>query len=381
MIRSGITTQGIDNCATGNRADPEAVFAGWNEEKPDEMFPLFSVAKAGHPSYLSSVTEGVLASLHLRIPRTPSPFPNLGSSPWHRLGTELDNVTNARDAVRLAGLDYTVVTRPMDALVKMYSRYSDWGIVREDTGELLGTSDDSHVPIQNVDAFRFFDTLVQTNQASYETAGMIGRGERVWILAKIPGAIKVRGRDIVNKYLLLTNSHDGQSGVRVKLTPIRVVCNNTLTAALQGVGDFTIPRSLAMGEDGQQAASLLEASGVLYGKLDAIFGRMAGIRITARELLDYVMALIPEKEAGDASASDVWANVLALHESGQGASLARGTLWGAYNSVTEYADHLMASTQRASQLESIWFGQGERLKAKAFQLAERMLGSQSIPES
>jgi phage/plasmid-like protein (TIGR03299 family) len=210
---------------------------------------------------------------------------------------------------------------------------------------------------------------------------MIGRGERVWILAKIPGAIKVRGRDIVNKYLLLTNSHDGQSGVRVKLTPIRVVCNNTLTAALQGVGDFTIPRSLAMGEDGQQAASLLEESGVLYGKLDAIFGRMAGIRITASELLDYVMALIPEKEAGDASASDVWANVLALHESGQGASLARGTLWGAYNSVTEYADHLMASTQRASQLESIWFGQGERLKAKAFQLAERMLGSQSIPES
>jgi phage/plasmid-like protein (TIGR03299 family) len=381
MIRSSITTQGIDNCATGNLEDPEAVFAGWNEEKPDEMFPLFRVVKAGHPSYLSTVTEEVLASLHLRIPRTPSPYPNLGSSPWHRLGTELDNVTNASDAVRLAGLDYTVVTRPMDALVRMYPRYSDWGIVREDTGELLGTSDDSHVPIQNVDAFRFFDTLVQTNQASYETAGMIGRGERVWILAKIPGAIKVRGRDIVNKYLLLTNSHDGQSGVRVKLTPIRVVCNNTLNAALQGVGDFTIPRSLAMGEDGQQAASLLEESGVLYGKLDAIFGRMAGNRITARELLDFVMALIPEKEVGDASSPDVWANVLALHESGHGASLARGTLWGAYNSVTEYADHLMPSTQRASQLESIWFGQGERLKVKAFQLAERMLGSQPIPES
>lgn len=216
--------------------------------------------------------------------------------------------------------------------------------------------------------------MVGAEDSAYETAGAIGRGERIWILAKLPGFIKVHGNDIVNKYLLLTNSHDGSSGVQIKPTPVRVVCSNTLTAALQGTGEFRICHTPAA-KNMEQALSVLAFANSLYERLDAIFNRMALTKITDRQLLNYVTALVPDNEEDEDTVRtrEIRNDVLALHESGQGSDLARGTLWGAYNSVTEYTDHLMADANPTRRLESIWFGRGEQLKRKAFRLAERMM--------
>ena len=356
----------------------DAVFVGWQKSMSGNIFPLYNIHKRGHPSYHSTVDEKTLQRLHLRIPRTPSPYPGVAPSPWHNLGKELADPATARETIDTAGLNFTVVKIPLTKAMKQNrpAGFSPdrWATVRTDTGDVLGIVGDSYEPIQNREAFTFFDSLVGTNEATYETAGALGRGERIWILARLPGFIKVHGKDIVGKYLLLSNSHDGSSLVRVKLTPIRVVCNNTLTAALQGAGEVHIRHTSNAAENLKQAQALLGLSNDLYVQLETIFNRMALTKISDKQLLEYVKALVPDNaEAEDnAKPEGIRNTFLDLYDSGQGADLARGTLWGAFNCVTEYTDHVMGDDP-TTRLESIWFGRGEQLKRTAFQLAERMM--------
>jgi phage/plasmid-like protein (TIGR03299 family) len=355
----------------------EAVFLGWQQTGAGDIFPLYNITKEGHPSYHSTVTQNTLVTMHLHIPRTPSPYREVIPSPWHNLGTELANPATAREAIEAAGLDYAVVKRPLGEVMAPDDPAclaDRWAMVRTDTGAVLGVVGDNSPPIQNRDAFTFFDTLIGSDEAIYETAGVIGRGERVWILAKLPGFISVHGNDIVDKYLLLSNSHDGSPAVRVKVTPIRVACNNTLTAALQGAGEFHIRHTPLAEEDVEQALALLGSSHALYERLGVMFNVMARQKISGRQLRNFVKTLVPDNEAGEDNATirGVRERFLELHESGQGAELSRGTLWGAFNCVTEYTDHQMEGDP-ATRLESIWFGRGEQLKMKAFQLIERMM--------
>jgi phage/plasmid-like protein (TIGR03299 family) len=355
----------------------EAKLLGWQKTSWGDIFSLYNILKIGHPSYQSTVVEETLRALHLHIPRTSSPYLDVKPSPWHNLGTELANPATAREAIKAAGLNYTVVKKPLKEVVDLSppADLSDrWATVRTDTGDVLGIVGDGYEVIQNKDAFKFFDTLVGTDDAMYETAGVIGRGERMWILAKPPGFIKVHGNDIVSKYLLLTNSHDGSSRVRVKLTPIPVVCNNTLTAALQGTGEVHVRHTVHAAEDMEQALSLLGLSDTLYQHLDATLNRMALTKTSDKQLLNYVRALVPDNEEGEDNAKNqgIRKAVHELYESGQGADLSRGTLWGAFNCVTEYTDHEMEENP-TTRLESIWFGRGEQLKLKAFELAGRMM--------
>jgi phage/plasmid-like protein (TIGR03299 family) len=273
----------------------------------------------------------------------------------------------------MAGLNYTVVKKPLE--LKTELKQDAYATVRTDTNDVMGFVNESYKPIQNIDAFTFFDTLVAENEAIYETAGVLGRGECIWILAKLPGYINVRGNDIVNKYLLLTNSHDGNSHVRVKLTPIRVVCNNTLTSALQGAGEVQISHTSNAARDLEQAVTMLGLSNYLYEQLSAMFNGMAAKKITEEQLREYVQALVPDNEEAENSArtEKIRNSVLQLHDSGRGAHLARGTLWGAFNSVAEYTDHMMLGEHSTTRLNSIWFGRGEQLKLKAFRLAEQIL--------
>ncbi|HEX7574623.1 MAG TPA: DUF932 domain-containing protein [Bacteroidota bacterium] len=367
----------LDNFREGAIEGQDVVFLGWQRTTSGDLHPLYNILKAGHPLYLSTVTDTTLQANHLRIPRTPSPYPGVGRAPWHDMGTELSYPATAREAIEFAGLNYTVVKKPLKEVVDL-NHPGDvpdrWATVRTDTGAVLGIVGDSYEPVQNRDAFKFFDNLVDTDEAIYETAGSLGRGERIWILAKLPGYIKVNRKDIVGKYLLLSNSHDGSSLVRVKLTPIRVVCNNTLTSALQGAGEIQICHTANAAEDLKQAVSLLGLTNSLFEQLGVIFNRMALTKISDKQLQDYVKTLVPDEDEGDdyKKNQEIRDTFLKLHESGQGADLSRGTLWGAFNCVTEYTDH-GTEGHPGTRLESMWFGRGEQLKLKAFQLAERMM--------
>lgn len=378
--RGRTTPKGISVPADVSRVKPdeaqEAKFRGW-QFGTNSLFPLYNIVKQGHESFGSTVTEKTLQAFHLRTPRTPSPYPEVAPSPWHKLGFELTSPVTTREALEASGLDFTVTKKPLKDIVKRDFRAevsNRWVTLRSDTGDVLGIVGEDYEPVQNRDAFGFFDSLVGGGDAMFETAGAIGKGERIWILAKLPGYIKVRDKDIVSKYLLLSNSHDGSSLVQMKLTPIRVVCNNTLTAALKGAGEINIRHTLNAGEDAAQALSLLGLSNSLYDQLEVIFNRMALTKISDAQLMTYVNALVPdiEKEEDNTKTRDIRNDILGLYHNGQGAELSRGTLWGAFNCVAEYTDHAL-ETSPSNRLESIWSGRGEQLNRKAFLLAEQLM--------
>lgn len=182
-----------------------------------------------------------------------------GETPWHGLGTRLDHPATAAEAITAAGLDYKVELTPL--YTGEGTRVSNrQAVIRGDTNEVLGVVGNSYVPIQNVECFEFLDAVVAEGQLEYHTAGALGNGERMWMLAKLPGHIRVKNsEDVSDKFLLLSNAHDGTAALRVLFTPVRVVCNNTLAFAhRRGEG-----KGISVLHKGDLGAKVREAQKVL----------------------------------------------------------------------------------------------------------------------
>ncbi len=301
----------------------------------------------------------------------------VGEVPWHKLGMRLENPATATEAIQAAGLDFRVVKKNLRTTTPDLSVVGHYATVRTDNLQVLGVVGSRYEPIQNRDAFTTFDALVGEGEAIYHTAGVLGKGERIWILAKLPDYIRVNGNDLVEKFLLLTNSHDGSGPVRVKLTPIRVVCENTLTVALDGREQEVRIRHTAQAESRlKQAHEILGLTNQLYVELDQIFNGMSKKPITPIMLTDYLKKVFPDPPNQEQSTriTILKDKVVELTENGIGAEMAKGTLWGAYNAVTELVDHFRRTTaDDMAGLKSMWFGSGERLKKKAFEVAVGIL--------
>jgi phage/plasmid-like protein (TIGR03299 family) len=153
------------------------------------------------------------------------------------------------------------------------------------------------------------------------------------------------------------------------------VCNNTLSLALaSGEEEVRIKHTATAQDKLVQAHKLLGLTNQLYEQLDYIFNRMALKQISDKQLVEYVKNLVPDTDAENQTRIENTRNkIIELHEVGAGANLSRGSLWGAYNAVTEYTDHFMNTNNPNKRLNGIWFGGGERLKVKAFELANSML--------
>lgn len=304
-------------------------------------------------------------------------------SPWHRLGTKVEGLATAAEALTAASLDWEVVKVPL--YVKPHRNYQvvekKFGIVRFDPhrpkhSPLLGLVGRSYVPLQNSEVFAWFDDIVGQGAAVYETAGALGVGERVWILAKLPDQIRVVGDDVADKYLLLSNSHDGSSGVQVKFTPIRVVCQNTLTMALSDGRGISVHHKASMDRRLKLAQSNLGIIKERFGEIEEGFKRMQKVQMTADRLDEYAKKVFPDpvEEEGDSALNRVLQarrGVAELFEVGRGNDWpgVKGTLWAAYNGVTQFIDYRLGPrTDAGGRLGSICFGTGYLAKARAYRV-------------
>ena len=310
-----------------------------------------------------------------------------GETPWHGLGIKLDRPATAKEAMAAAKLDWEVTKLPLYVHgsaepTKVYNKY---GVVRKDLCDdkdcrVLGVVGSQYTPLQNKEAFEFFDPIVRKDAAVYHTAGVLGQGQRVWILAKLPSDIRVIGDDIVNKFLLLSNSHDGNSAVQVKFTPIRVVCSNTLTMALSQGPMIRIAHTKDMKERLRQAERLLGIVHDYYNDIEKDFTAMTRVRMNNERLGGYLKLVFPEPKDPDNQKAfrRIQDNrLLAEHffDQGKGTEIkgVRGTLWAAYNGVTELIDHRRFGFSDSRRLSSVWFGDGYLTKAKAFRFAKEKM--------
>ena len=156
--------------------------------------------------------------------------------PWHGLGTVTEDVLTAKEAIETAGLDWEVelrslfVSLPGGNRKKIEDRKA---VMRTTDDAVLGIVSPLYVPFQNRDAFAFTDNLVDSGDAKYETAGSLRDGRVVFLTMKVPFGMQVDGNDAHDLYIVLRTSHDGSTAVSVAVTPIRVVCMNTMTMALR----------------------------------------------------------------------------------------------------------------------------------------------------
>src|SRR3954453_1837896 len=167
--------------------------------------------------------------------------------PWHGMGQIVEGYPTSAEAIKHAGLDYTVEKRKLftydnennngnpdlDIIIPEIEVPGYFATVRTDTEQVLGVVGKDYEIVQNTDAFAFFDAILGGEGIMYETAGALGKGERIFITAKLPDYIKVGNNDLIEQYLFLTTSHDGFGSITAAFTPIRIVCNNTLNAALR----------------------------------------------------------------------------------------------------------------------------------------------------
>lgn len=324
---------------------------------------------------------------------------------WHGLGTVLDAAPNTREALRLAGLDWHVNLQPVyarldgdgphagntidcpDARAMVRDVHQHDGSIKSDVLGIVGTR---YVPLQNTDAFRWFDPLVADRDVELEAAGSVKEGRHVWILARIKDATPMRvGRnpdDIACAYLLLSNTHDGTRSVTVAFTPIRVVCWNTLSAAnrqadaaaassrkvrhtraaantLQGVRetinlaarDFSAKsllwRELAKTDLARPKSPELARIVQRYARL--VFGSPSAVDKAKKE---GTVDELPEVRAED----HVWR----LLHNGPGADSAGLSPFGLYMAATHYSDHQNGHTA-GTRLASTWFGNGASVRERA----------------
>lgn len=260
--------------------------------------------------------------------------------PWHGLGTPVDGLVTAKEAIQSAELDWTVSRQPVftgeGSEIDGYAR-----INRDSDGATFGIVGSKYEPIQNAEAFDFMDTLVDSGEAKYETAGSLKGGRVVWMLAEVPRGVYVAGEEH-RPYLLLANNHDGSGSCKVTATPVRVVCCNTLAMALgQAVNTVRIRHTGNVNGKIAQAREVLRIGFDYFEQFETVGDGLATRRFSEAEFARFLDSLLPVPEDAknakrvEAKRSDV----ARLYFESPNLENVRGTAWAAYNAVAEYADH------------------------------------------
>jgi phage/plasmid-like protein (TIGR03299 family) len=313
---------------------------------------------------------------------------------WHGLGKIIQDYPTSAEAIQYAGLDYTVEKRRLftydsenqngdpdsDIIIPEVDVPNYFATVRTDKDMVLGVVGKDYQVVQNRDAFSFFDSIVGGDGIQYETAGTLGNGERIFITAKLPNYITVGRQDLIEQYLFLTTSHDGFGSITAAFTPIRIVCNNTLNAAMHSKSNAVKIRHTERAKERlEQAHRLMGISNRLSAELESLFNHWAKVRITDPEVRKLIqLAMVPNKEvlanlnAGkDDELSTCFKNMVdsvytyAMNNPTQLQETTEGTVFGAYNAVTGYFQNVRGYKDQEAKVKSLFFGGTAQLRTQA----------------
>lgn len=316
----------------------------------------------------------------------------VGEPAWHGLGTQVseEDASDWRKAYIAAGLDWQVNARPLFTPEHIPAVWggnfieSHVANVRSSDGKVLGVVGKNYSVLQNEDVFQWFEPFLAEGQARFEAAGSLRDGSRIWALAKITGAsAEVREGDAVDGYLLLSHSHDGSLAVRVGFTPIRVVCNNTLTWAHEDNASQLI-RIRHRGDVTANMRAVRETMDtVRQGFFATIeqYRALANRNISQPDVLRYIEFVlgVERNDAGKLATRTQNTVDDIVSRAVKNAELAcelPGSIsvsaWDAYNGVTEWLTWERGRSQD-SRINSLWYGDSAKLNARALEAADELV--------
>lgn len=350
--------------------------------------------------------------------------------PWVYKGvTDVTHCKTSMECMEAAGLNFVVkkcelaakmniaddVDRTLDDLLEakrkdveahingkyMYSKLDNaFCTYRDDNHTPLGYVKQRYAIVQNTAAFKFFDNVIGENSAIWQTAGCFGNGERIFVSAKLPQNILVKG-DPVENYLVFVNSHDGSSGVRVLFTPIRVICQNTLNAAIRtSTNSFSIRHTESVYKNIEIAHEILGITKKRIKDTEWTYNILANIKLTDEDVMEYICknnlteteleALNTTKHTfkevvyrnalaiNDANISTRKLNVISdtyeYYHGGIGQREIAGTAWGAFNAISGYYSNVDSSADGTKRMDSLLFNDKAKKLERAlnFDFAEML---------
>ena len=300
-----------------------------------------------------------------------------GDLPWHGLGTKVSNDLTPQQIMQKAGVDWKV--QEVESFINFNGEMVPTGqksLVRETDGKILTNVGKDWHPVQNEQAFEFFNEYVAAGDMEMHTAGSLKGGSYVWALAKVKESFDLFGGDQVDSYMLFSNPHVYGKSIDIRFTPIRVVCNNTLTFAINSQAQ----RAVKVGHrTAFNADSVKITMGIAHEKF-AKYKEMAQFlgskRFSVDSLLEYYNDVFPltsgqGKQENGLTAdnlSRVAKQAMEVLETQPGAEYAEGSWWQAFNSVTYVTDHLQGRNAD-NRLHSQWYGSNQLRKIKAAEKA------------
>jgi len=300
-----------------------------------------------------------------------------GATPWHGLGEKLEEAPTISEAIEASGLDWEVGTK--DLVTKDFQEVPAKATYRKSDNAILGVVGPRYVPLQNRDAFDWFQPFIDNGECSLHTGGSLSDGQKVWVLAQLnrdPSEI-VPG-DEVQKFILLSNSHDGTTSIRVGYTPIRVVCVNTLAAAHQkGVSQMLRIRHTASSKVNlDNVRDIMDNINMQFEATAEQFRFLASKNFNQHDVRKYVKVLLGCDKTHDDDLKTRTRNTIrkvmtSIEGPKQDLPGVRGTWWAAYNGFNEYLNYEKGRSNN-NRMESLWFGQAGASNMQALNLATEM---------
>ena len=298
-----------------------------------------------------------------------------GDVPWHGLGVQVSNDLTPVQMMQKAGLDWTVEKQKIVTASGVPVGQKQ-ALVRTSDNTVLDVVGTDWNPVQNQEAFSFFAEYIAAGDMEMHTAGSLKNGQMVWALAKIKESFDIFGEDTVESYLLFSNPHQYGKSIDVRFTPIRVVCNNTLTLSLSQQAQRAVKVGHRTEFDAEQVKETLGLAHEKFEKYKEMAQFLGSRKFTAESLIQYYNEVFPNtsrktEKAPVNTVEDLSRAARQCYEvldTQPGAEYGAGTWWQAFNSVTYHTDHVQGRNAE-NRLHSQWFGGNQLRKVKAAEKA------------